>query len=1037
MHMYLAGLNISQIVSIGKGLPGGYQNFQLLDAEQQEAVLKFRSLHTLADQKACKAVVFEAMPTDMASRIPWKVTEVIYQNCDTQVYHVNSPASFCEALEHSTRLFQQPINILSLQGHANSMVQDLGYLFFGRKELPCMDQHLARDAQVLSLGCNTNTKLTDVSIPLATFLANSLPGRSVLGISSYLNTGLAYSSFNGQKIDFYHWFPLQEGDFGSGCLESYLTLMLISSATAILTSLGLGAYAFISAKKYAYNRLLHSPPKPPTAPHSIPLREEHISTPSYVLDKAGRVKVEKISVHGTEHILMLSSENRPYIYFENQKYPVERSEKGAEFSTEFGEYSVPIVERHLAEEDLGNISEFTTTPEGTLTRARSGANIVLHVMVDGIQRIAGVKTETGYTKPTSVAFEPIMFEAVTWEEALNEKNASNQSVHQGIRVSDFIIWQGRKCPLWANRRDNFFAVEVFENQYALAQRSSEEIVFTVDDVSHIATIYHEQFDQDLVNYWRSAPHLIYDSNSRSFECEICTLNDEIWDVLRKEDSVALRGRKNGYLKEVQTADEGARLFFEGDELVVSKENYPWTRNTTSGLMTADEKGMASRSYIGFYYPIVQVPCINAGPAFVIRNDRATPVDPSQKSVKLDGNVYTLINESIDLHTQFQNATDRQFHTNGNITTEMQTLVSYQDKLFPLIYDRQNAKKTAIRVTEDQILVTDRVSPLLNHAIIGGKWYPTYTISAARHKSEEFFDRIDPRDWGECEGGVKANTPFLTPLCSQSGGYFFRKYKGNIVVQKFGTDQSYVHKEYLKRLRSVELQSEYLSLHDLAEFTTAYLPYNNTEILHTTTQTDLSSYEVLWVHTCETPEVVGIRNTHGLIPARQTSDGKISVVISDEAVELEIINTRCSIRDTFSGASFDEDSFSAAFIQFEEGKCPIFTLGNKVAVSINGALIFAYRSSHQHLTFWYNNRYYNAPIQRQSINHALTEYFKLIRNENKIFMREHTIVDTKPFTAVHQYGYYAKYAEIKPNGELFLLEDHSPQFLGSINDHKWN
>ncbi|MDP1836706.1 MAG: hypothetical protein Q8K75_12375 [Chlamydiales bacterium] len=1038
MNLGIASLQISYVISVSKGLYGSYPNFQMLDSEQQDAVLKFRSLHTLTDRKACKAVVFEGPDDMLFIEHSWPVTETIFQNCDTHVYHVNSSASFCEALKHSAQVFQQPINILSLQGHANSRYQNLGYKFLGRNELPCMDQHLAPDAQVLSLGCNTNTTVHDTP-PIATFLANHLPGRSVVGIATYFNPALAFSSFNGQTIDLYHYFPIQEGGIGDEFfMYLYENPMLLYAATAATAGAmkGFASFGSYVAATYAYRRLLNALSEPPVNPQTILLPDgEPTMKPSYVSDK-GRVKVEKIFVHGTEYVLMLSSEGQSFIFYENEYRLVNRLKDHAIFRTEFGDYDVPILKRHLTHEDFCDISEFTETPECSLERAHSGPNTVLRIKVDGKMQIAGVKIDNGYVESTSEDLKDIVLQTFSWSEVLQEKKASDQSIHHGVTVQSFVIWQANKCPVWFNRNENFFAVEVSESHFVLAQTSKNKLSFTVDDIAYTAEVHFQQYDQDLVDYWRNAAYLSYDSNLCCFEYEFCTFHDEVWDVLRKQDSVALRNRSNGYVIEGQLFDEGSKVACEGVELTINKERYPWSCKTSSGMVNTQDEGKALKSYVfaGKQHPIIQVPCINAGDTFLILHDEILQIDILQETVHINVTDYPLTNETIDLHMLFQNAEDRVCQTDGTIITEKQHLVWYQGKLLPIIYDPVNASNAGIRISENQILIVEKVAHLPNCVTIAGAWHPFYTTTVARHKTVEAFDMVDSKDWGECQGGIKATSPFLTPLCFQERKYFFKKYNGRAVVHNLETDQHYTqHKNRLKTLRSVELELNYLDLPDLAKFSTSYLPLNDTEILHTTAQTDTTSYEVLWVIIGEKPEVIAVRNAHELVSAHQQPNGTIVAELSGREIELELLRTRHLIRDIFSGADLGQDS-DANYVEFEEKKCPLFTVNGKVAVSIDGALVLAHRSGDQHLTFWYKQRYYCAPVRKQVQKYALTNDFNRIKIRDLAHIKGYNILKKRPFTVVSNHFEAPLFAEVKANGDLFTLGSHRPKFLGSINEN---
>ncbi|MDP1836044.1 MAG: hypothetical protein Q8K75_08995 [Chlamydiales bacterium] len=210
MNLSFGCLNGMNALTTAKGLYAGIQKIAFLDRQQQEAVIKFRSISTLSGEKSCKAVVIDG-ETAGPLHTSWDVTEKIYQHCDTLVYSVKNSEEFCSALEDATSRFGQSVDVLSMQGHASPHAHDIGYGFRAQTtELSCLNTHMAEDAQVLFLGCNTaTTGLTKLT--LAEKLSKGLPGRSVVGVAAYLNPFMLFTRFNGKNFTLSHWAPIKLG----------------------------------------------------------------------------------------------------------------------------------------------------------------------------------------------------------------------------------------------------------------------------------------------------------------------------------------------------------------------------------------------------------------------------------------------------------------------------------------------------------------------------------------------------------------------------------------------------------------------------------------------------------------------------------------------------------------------------------------------------------------------------------------------------------------------------------------------------------
>jgi hypothetical protein len=173
----------------------GIGKFQELEPEQRLHVLKNRAVSYLGKEKSCTAVVFDGH-FNSPMKMPTGLTEVFYQNCETKVYVVKSPTQFCEALTDARNSFDATLDVVSLEGHANSqlLVLDNDYQFkASSQEMDCLKNVLSSDAQVFLPGCNTATSHSFLT--LTERVSKNLPGKDVIGFSAYYNPFFTTTSY--------------------------------------------------------------------------------------------------------------------------------------------------------------------------------------------------------------------------------------------------------------------------------------------------------------------------------------------------------------------------------------------------------------------------------------------------------------------------------------------------------------------------------------------------------------------------------------------------------------------------------------------------------------------------------------------------------------------------------------------------------------------------------------------------------------------------------------------------------------------------
>jgi hypothetical protein len=196
----LGAIGIGSSLQTGVQLASGIKTLQTLDSVQKKGVLKSRAVHHLGGEKSCKAVIIDGFFSSLNLPVPF--SEELYRNCETRTYGVNSSSQYCQSLADAKEYFGAPIDVLSLVGHSDNQSQDLGYFFWGRpRDTICMEEALSSEAQVFVLGCNTATTTGDFQT-LTERLSDRLPGKEVIGFSSYY--GPAYTSTSFSKGRFHH-----------------------------------------------------------------------------------------------------------------------------------------------------------------------------------------------------------------------------------------------------------------------------------------------------------------------------------------------------------------------------------------------------------------------------------------------------------------------------------------------------------------------------------------------------------------------------------------------------------------------------------------------------------------------------------------------------------------------------------------------------------------------------------------------------------------------------------------------------------------
>ncbi|MBY0530103.1 MAG: hypothetical protein K2P51_07960 [Rhabdochlamydiaceae bacterium] len=171
----------------------GCQRFGTLDTTEQDFVLRNQAIPLLAGEKSCRAVIISGdesnLPDDPFTSPTYH--QLIYENCETRGYKINSSEQLCEVLSQSTLLpTEASIDLLSLFGHSTARETYLGptYRFTGNAmEMECLRKYLSQEAQVVLSGCNTadaRSYQSGVKKTLTSQLSKGLPDRLITGFTS-------------------------------------------------------------------------------------------------------------------------------------------------------------------------------------------------------------------------------------------------------------------------------------------------------------------------------------------------------------------------------------------------------------------------------------------------------------------------------------------------------------------------------------------------------------------------------------------------------------------------------------------------------------------------------------------------------------------------------------------------------------------------------------------------------------------------------------------------------------------------------------
>lgn len=219
----ISGYGMLSTLIKGNDLYQGAQLFSNLDDVQQKAVLKHRAIHHLATEKNCNTVIIDGMSSEWGKDVddtPFPIARLLYNKCRTLSFRVTSSQNLCQVLQQATDYFGSPIDILSLQGHAEGWFMELNrsplYWFKAiDSELKCMHTSMKSDGEILLLGCNSATR--DITFSpdkpsLTEHVAEKLPTRKVIGIKAYLNPVIALQSFSGNSLSFRSYWPPNSND---------------------------------------------------------------------------------------------------------------------------------------------------------------------------------------------------------------------------------------------------------------------------------------------------------------------------------------------------------------------------------------------------------------------------------------------------------------------------------------------------------------------------------------------------------------------------------------------------------------------------------------------------------------------------------------------------------------------------------------------------------------------------------------------------------------------------------------------------------
>lgn len=185
----------------------GWKEVEKLDLKQKRYVLHSRASSFLGEPKRCNAVIFDGLfpPNRWSDYPPSPLSEEIYQHCNTFLSSAESSTQFCAALKDASKRFGgAPIDLLSLQGHANSAIQmlsDRRYFFRANtEEIECINRYLAPDGHLLTIGCDTGTPLPNGNLTLTEKLADGVRGRWVMGIAALYNPFFAITDLSEGQV---------------------------------------------------------------------------------------------------------------------------------------------------------------------------------------------------------------------------------------------------------------------------------------------------------------------------------------------------------------------------------------------------------------------------------------------------------------------------------------------------------------------------------------------------------------------------------------------------------------------------------------------------------------------------------------------------------------------------------------------------------------------------------------------------------------------------------------------------------------------
>ncbi len=176
-----------------------------MDSQEKLHILKNRAISTLGKEKPCTAVIIDGdfHSDSFLNFQPYPMGEFLYETCETRTYVVENSEQFCDALKNANNYFDKPIDVISLQGHANATVHRIGkdyYFRAGQQEVECLSKATSPEAQIFLLGCSTAPSLTDK-------LSNALPGKEVNGYRSVYNSMSTTSHYIDGKFHHDHYLP--------------------------------------------------------------------------------------------------------------------------------------------------------------------------------------------------------------------------------------------------------------------------------------------------------------------------------------------------------------------------------------------------------------------------------------------------------------------------------------------------------------------------------------------------------------------------------------------------------------------------------------------------------------------------------------------------------------------------------------------------------------------------------------------------------------------------------------------------------------